>query len=104
VPPRHRFVPASEPGAAESCVITGDDRNRRRPDMSALFAQLAEQQQTARGNVFVFRGDPQVLWEQASLFVDEESACCPFFDYEITEEPDGVQLFVGTPAIPVEGP
>ena len=30
---RHRLVPASDPDAPESCSITPDDSERRRPDM-----------------------------------------------------------------------
>ena len=32
-----------------------------------------------------------------SLFVDEESVCCPFYNYELRETDDGISLLVGTP-------
>ena len=101
---RHRLVPASEPGADPACRLTRQEGHRRQADTDRLFAQLAEQRQTPRGNEFVFRGDPAALWDEISLFVDEESVCCPFFTYEQTEQSDGVVLRVGTPPAPVQGP
>lgn len=101
---RHRLVPASEPGAEEACRLTAEDGSRRQGDMSQLFARLAQQRTTARGNEFIFRGDRDELWRAVSLFVDEESQCCPFYNYELTEEPDGVTLRVGSPPAPVLGP
>ena len=38
--------------------------------------------------------------EALSLFVDEESRCCPFFSYEQMEEPNGVILRVINPPAP----
>ena len=101
---RHRLVPASEPGADPACRLTRGEGQLRRADTSRLFAQLADQRQTARGNEFIFHGNADELWEQISLFVDEESLCCPFFEYEQTQRPDGVVLRVGTPPAPVSGP
>ena len=101
---RHRLVPASEPGADPACRLTRGEGQLRRADTSRLFAQLADQRQTARGNDFIFRGNADDLWEQISLFVDEESRCCPFFDYETSEQPDGVTLRVSAPPAPVWGP
>ena len=48
------------------------------------------------------RGDRDDLWEIVSLFVDEESVCCPFYNYEQREIEDGVALLVGTPAASVK--
>ncbi|MEO8457868.1 MAG: hypothetical protein ABI559_08655 [Chloroflexota bacterium] len=99
---RHRFVPASDADAPESCLITSEDSERRRPDMKRLFAALVTENKSARGNEFVFRGDRNELWEMTSAFVDEESRCCPFYDYDLRETDDGVSLLVGTPAARVE--
>jgi hypothetical protein len=101
---RHRLLPASDPNADPSCRLTREDGQRRRADTGRLFDQLAEQHQTARGHVFVFRGDPGPLWDEVTLFVDEESQCCPFFAYEQIEEPDGVTLRVLNTPSPVIGP
>jgi hypothetical protein len=101
---RHRLVPASEPGTEEACRLTTEYGQRRKADTQRLFAQLAEQRKDARGNEFIFRGDPEDLWENVSLFVDEESRCCPFFTYEQIEEADGVTLRVGSPPVPIQGP
>ena len=54
---RHRLVPASDPNADPSCRLTREDGQRRQADTGRLFAQLAEQRQSARGHEFVFRGD-----------------------------------------------
>jgi hypothetical protein len=93
-PLRHRLVPAAEPDAETACRLTRDEGRRRAADTDSLFAQLAEQRQTPEGNEFVFRGNPEDLWAQVSLFVDEESRCCPFFTFEQVEHEDGVVLRV----------
>ena len=96
---RRRFIEALEPGADPACRLTGDEGKRRQPDMEKLFSQMAEQRKTESGSEFVYRGDPDALWEEASLFVDEESRCCPFFSYEQIEERDGVTVrVIGPPA------
>ena len=94
-----RLVPASEPDAEPRCRLTPEEGRRRQADTDRLFAQLAEQRQTAAGNDFVFRGDPNALWDQVSIFVDEESRCCPFFAFEQIKQPDGVLLRVSGKSI-----
>ncbi len=96
---RHRLVPASEPGAEPACRLTAEDGRNRQTDTDKLFAQLAEQRQTAEGNEFVFRGDPDKLWSEVSTFVDEEAQCCPFFTFEQVEQAEGVLLRVSGKAI-----
>ncbi len=91
---RHRLVPASEPDADPACRLTAEDGRHRQTDTDKLFAQLAEQRQTDEGNEFVFRGDPEELWNDVSAFVDEEALCCPFFAFEQVEQSDGVLLRV----------
>ena len=91
---RHRLVPAGDPDADPACRLTPQEGRRRQADTDSLFAALAEQRETAEGNEFVFRGDRERLWELVSLFVDEESECCPFFTFEQAERPDGVLLRV----------
>ncbi len=91
---RHRLVPASEPDADSACRLTPEDGRQRQTDSDKLFAQLAEQRQTAAGNEFVFRGDPDTLWSEVSTFVDEEAQCCPFFTFEQVEQAEGVLLRV----------
>ncbi len=97
--PRHRLVPASEPDADPACVLTPEEGRRRQADIDRLFAALAEQHETASGNEFVFRGNPEDLWDQVSTFVDEEARCCPFFTFEQVEQPDGVLLRVSGKSI-----
>lgn len=101
---RHRLVPAAEPNAEPACRLTREDGRRRQADTGRLFDRLAEQRQTARGHEFVFRGEPASLWDDVSLFVDEESQCCPFFTFEQFEEADGVTLRVVNPPSTVTGP
>ncbi len=96
---RRRLVPASEPDADPACRLTPEEGHRRETDTDKLFAQLAEQRQTAAGQEFVFRGDPDKLWSEVSTFVDEESLCCPFFTFEQVEQPEGVLLRVSGKAI-----
>ena len=96
---RHRLVPASEPAAEPACRLTPEDGRNRQTDTDKLFAQLAEQRQTAAGNEFVFRGDPETLWNEVSTFVDEEAQCCPFFTFEQVEQAEGVLLRVSGKAI-----
>ena len=96
---RHRLVPAREPGADPACRLTPEDGRQRQTDTDKLFAQLAEQRQTAAGNEFVFRGDPDKLWSEVSTFVDEEAQCCPFFTFEQVEQAEGVLLRVSGKAI-----
>ena len=101
---RRRLVPASDPNAEPACRLTREDGERRQADTGRLFGQLAGQRQTARGHEFVFRGDTESLWNEVTLFVDEESQCCPFFTYEQVEGSDGVTLRVLNPPSPVVGP
>ncbi|MBI2912654.1 MAG: hypothetical protein HYY03_01900 [Chloroflexi bacterium] len=96
---RTRLVPATEPDAEPACRLTPDEGRRRQADTDRLFAQLAGQHQTATGNEFRFVGDPQALWRDVSLFVDEESRCCPFFTFEQVEQEDGVLMRVSAKAI-----
>ena len=96
---RHRLVPASEPDAEPACRLTPEEGHRRETDTDKLFAQLAEQRQTAAGQEFVFRGDPDKLWSDVSTFVDEEAQCCPFFTFEQVEQAEGVLLRVSGKAI-----
>ncbi len=98
---RHRLIAASEPDADPACRLTREDGQRRQADTGHLFAQLAEQRQAGDANEFVFKGDAESLWSDVSLFVDEESECCPFYSYEQIEEPDGVILRVSGTAISV---
>ena len=92
---RHRrLVPASEPDADPACRLHREEGQRRQADTDRLFAALAEQRETAAGNEFVFRGDPETLWREVSAFVDEEAFCCPFFTFEQVEQADGVLLRV----------
>ncbi len=99
---RHRLVPAADPNAPEACSLTRADGERRRTDMARLFAMLAEERPSPRGNEFVFRGDADKLWQMVTAFVNEESLCCPFYNYEQRETADGVTLFVGAPPARVE--
>ena len=91
---RRRLVPASEPDADPACRLEPEEGRRRQADVDRLFAALADQRETAAGNEFVFRGDPETLWREVSVFVDEESRCCPFFTFEQVEQADGVLLRV----------
>jgi hypothetical protein len=91
---RQRLVAASEPDADPACRLDREDGRRRQGDLDRLFAALAEQRETAAGNEFVFRGDPQTLWREVSAFVDDESHCCPFFTFEQVQQADGVLLRV----------
>ncbi len=91
---RRRLVPASEPDADPGCRLTPEEGPCRQADTDKLFDQLAEQRQTAAGTEFVFRGDPEALWDEVSTFVDEEAQCCPFFTFEQVEQAEGVLLRV----------
>ena len=95
---RRRLVPASEPDADPACRLDREEGQRRQAGTDRLFAALAEQQETAAGNEFVFRGDPETLWREVSVFVDEESRCCPFFTFEQVQQADGVVLRVSRAA------
>ena len=96
---RHRLTPACEPEAEPACRLTPEEGRRRQADTDRLFAQLAEQHQTPQGQEFTFHGDRESLWQDISLFVDEESQCCPFFTFEQVERADGVLLRVSGRAI-----
>ena len=97
---RHRLVPASAPDSEPVCRLTPDEGHRRQADIDRLFAALVEQRETVAGNEFIFRGDLDSLWQDISLFVDEESQCCPFFTFEQVERADGALLRVT--GIPVQ--
>jgi hypothetical protein len=86
------LVVAGEPDAPPHCRLTPENGSRRAANTDGLFARLADQRKTSGGQEFVFRGDPDELWTQVSLFVDEEAQCCPFFTFEQIEQADGVLL------------
>lgn len=92
--PRYRLVPASDPDAEPACRLTPEEGRRRQADTDRLFARLKEQPHSGQAQEFRFAGDPDELWGLVSLFVDEESRCCPFFTFEQVEEADGVLLRV----------
>ncbi len=92
--PRYRLVPASEPDAEPVCRLTPEEGRRRQADTDRLFARLKEQRYTGQAQEFFFAGDTDELWELLSLFVDEESRCCPFFTFEQVDEVDGILLRV----------
>ena len=98
-------IPASQPDAPLECLLTREDGQRRQPAIDTLFALLDRQEQTAAGTLFVFRGDPEQLWTMVNAFVREESVCCPFYDFAITETAGGVDLDVSLPPqrIEIEG-
>ena len=82
--------------------MTGEPRSESLPPPSWGGSAIEHFIDAARGNEFVFRGDRNDLWEMVSLFVDEESVCCPFYNYEQRETDQGVSLLVGTPPVRVE--
>ncbi len=96
---RQRLVPASKPDADPACRLTPEAGRRRQTDNDHLFAQMAEQRQTAEGQEFIFRGEPGAVWAEVSTFVDEETLCCPFLTFEQIEQPDGVLLRVSGKSI-----
>ena len=91
---RHRLVPASDPDADPACRLTPERGKRRKANVERLFSHLDKREPTDQGEEFVFRGDPEELWNDVSAFVDEEALCCPFFTFEQVEQPDGVLLRV----------
>ena len=95
-------IPASQPDASLECLLTREDGQRRQPAIDALFALLDQQEQTQTGTRFVFRGDPTQLWDMVNTFVAEESVCCPFYNFTISETADGVELDVSLPPQRVE--
>ena len=98
---RHRTIPASEPDAAPECRLTREEGLRRQADTERLFAALSYQREMDDGgSEWCFSGDPGALWDLVSVFVDEESQCCPFFTFEQIERPDGVILQVWAPVDP----
>jgi hypothetical protein len=101
---RRRTVEATEPEGPPVCKMTADEGRRRQAGLDRLFSHLLAERQTAGGNEFVFQGDREQLWNDVSLFVDEEARCCPFFSYEQIEQMDGVTLRVITPGLSVNGP
>lgn len=99
---RTQVVLATDPEAPLECLLTRDDGQRRQPAIDALFARLDRQEQTPTGTRFVFKGDPVALWEAVNAFAAEETVCCPFYDFTITETADGVELDVNLPPQRVE--
>jgi hypothetical protein len=95
-------IPASSPDAPLECLLTREDGQRRQPAIDALFALLDQQEQTASGTRFIFRGDPEELWHMVNAFVQEESVCCPFYDFTISLKTEGVELDVSLPPQRVE--
>lgn len=98
---RHRAVEAVEPGAEPICRLTREEGLRRQADTERLFAALSYQREMDDGrSEWCFSGDPGALWDLVSVFVDEESQCCPFFTFEQIERPDGIILHVSAPVDP----
>ncbi len=91
--PRYRVVPApanEDPPAGQAAPKSS--RRRRKIDPHRLFDHLADQRPTPRGGEFIFRGDPDALWQDLSLFVDQEAPNSPSYTFEQVERADGVLL------------
>jgi hypothetical protein len=91
--PRYRVVPAPD-GEAQLAGQTAPRvrRRRRKADPRRLFDHLVDQRPTPRGGEFIFHGDPDALWQDLSLFVDEEAQSSPSYTFEQVERADGVLL------------
>ncbi|HXG36395.1 MAG TPA: hypothetical protein VNL15_05450 [Dehalococcoidia bacterium] len=96
---RTRLLPASEPDAEPFCRLTPEEGRRRQAGTDRLFARLRDQHQAGNVQEYFFAGDPDQLWQDLTLFVDEEAQCCPFFTFEQIERSDGVTLRVSGKAI-----
>ncbi len=94
---RRRLVEASDPDAPRECRMTPEEGRRRAPAMSRLFAHLETEQNLEDGVEYIFAGDSPTLWDDVAAFVDEESACCPFFTFDQRETADGIVLRIAAP-------
>ena len=101
--PRYRVVPTpdDEGPLAGQANPRASRRRRHKVDPGRLFAQLVIQRPTPRGGEFIFRGNPDALWRDLSLFVDQEAQNSPLYTFEQVERADGVLLRI-TGARPTE--
>ncbi len=95
---RRRLVEARDPGAPRECGMTPEEGRRRAPAMSRLFAHLEAEKNLEDGIEYTFAADSPGLWDDVAAYVDEESVCCPFFNFVQEETADGIVLRIIAPA------
>lgn len=76
------------------CTTTPEDAPRRKVQIEDLAAGLISRRRD--GQEVRLRFDP-ALAEQVHAFVRDESECCEFYEFEVSETPDAVQLRVSAP-------
>lgn len=79
------------------CRLSETEKDQRRPQVEELFVdQLRAYRETDDGFLFEFEAS-DANYEGIFEFVDAERKCCPFFQFEITVEPDGgpISLEIG---------
>jgi len=82
---------------AESCTLPTDEQPLRTEEFDELFRHdVIGVEQTAAGTIsLALRTDPEVASRAASLAV-RETACCSFFDFELSVVGGATTLHVST--------
>jgi hypothetical protein len=88
---RHRYAPASQPGADPVCLLDKEWAARREEPPGAFLALASSQETFEDGATFHFAAVPG-MWERIGVFVAEEQECCPFFAFEQWDEADTIAL------------
>lgn len=77
-----------------ACSLEEAELPDRARQMAELGHELLEVEAKGRRALLTF---PVEQREAVEEFVKGESACCPFFDFTLSEEPVGATLGVGVP-------
>ncbi len=78
-----------------ACATPPSDIQRRRNQGEALRGHLQDVTRIEAGVVLTFAAGTE---EEVRSFVADESACCPFFTFEVTGDEQAVRLTVTAPA------
>ncbi len=92
----YRFLPPPSPGGERVCLLDRETALRREQPPDAIFAAAIHQDVRSDGSELRFEARPGT-WDRVSVFMDEESVCCPFFSFEAWEEGAEVVLLIEMP-------
>ncbi len=79
------------PGAEQVCLLDKETALRRQAPPDAFFAEALEQETRPDGTVLRFDARAGA-WDRVSMFIDEESQCCPFLAFEAWQDGGEVVL------------
>jgi hypothetical protein len=86
-------APSVDAPFAVACSLTASERQQRGQDFEHLLAGAEDVEELAEGYALKFPGTTSWVMSAAELIVAER-ACCPFFSFALTFEPNGGSVWL----------